>query len=183
MSNSASLHQGRRTRYWRIIGWGGAVGLVLTPLVAMQFTSEIAWDRADFVAAAIMLGIVGALIEFAVRMSSDWYFRLGTLFAVLSGFLVVWINGAVGMIGNEVNPINLYFGAVLVIAIAGVILSRFYVKAMPVAMFAAGLCQSTVGLVAGIFGSDARGGMFTIFLAGFWFLAGLLFSKSGRKQT
>ena len=160
---------------WRIIGWGGAVTLILTPLVAMQFTTEVNWDETDFIFAAIIFGIVGGLIELAVRISTNWYFRFGAIFAVLAGFMVVWANGAVGMIGNEDNPVNLWFGAVLLIAIAGAIFSRFHKRAMATAMFAAGTTQAVIGLFAGILGTDMRGGIFTIVLATLWFVAGALF--------
>ena len=161
---------------WRIIGWGGAVALILTPLVAMQFTHAVNWDETDFIFAAIIFGIVGGLIELAVRASSNWFFRFGAVFAVLAGFLVVWSNLAVGMIGNEDNPVNLWFGAVLLIAISGTIVSRSRPGIMTVAMLAAGLAQASIGLVAGVFGTDMRGGIFTIILATFWMISAALFN-------
>ncbi len=169
-----------RRNIWRIIGWGGAVALILTPLVAMQFTNEVDWDETDFIVAAIIFGIVGGLIEFAVRVSSNWYFRFGAIFAVLAGFMVVWSNLAVGMIGNEDNPVNLWFGAVLLIAILGAILSRFHSQAIAVAMLTAGLTQAAIGLFAGILGPDPRGGIFTIVLASFWFISGALFKSANK---
>lgn len=162
---------------WRIIGWGGAVALILTPLVAMQFTNEVDWDETDFIVAAIIFGIVGGLIELAVRMSQNWYFRFGAMFAVLAGFMLVWSNLAVGMIGNEDNPVNLMFGAVLLIAILGAIASRY----IAFAMLAAGLAQAAIGLFAGILGPDPRGGIFTIVLALPWAIAAALFTK-GRAE-
>ncbi len=169
-----------RTNIWRIIGWGGAVALILTPLVAMQFTSEVNWDETDFIVAAIIFGIVGGLIELAVRVSSNWYFRFGAIFAVLAGFMVVWSNLAVGMIGNEDNPVNLWFGGVLLVAIGGAILSRFRPGAMAGAMFAAGALQAAIGLFAGILGADPRGGIFTLILGVFWVISGALFKAANR---
>lgn len=176
MTTNIERQPAARRNIWRIIGWGGAVALILTPLVAMQFTKEVNWDETDFIFAAIIFGIVGGLIELAVRVSSNWYFRFGAMFAVLAGFMVVWANGAVGMIGNEDNPVNLWFGAVLLIAIAGVTLRRFHPRALVVATLAAGLTQAAIGMFAGILGSDPRGGIFTIILSGFWLISAALFS-------
>ncbi len=183
MTKNINLQPKARHNIWRIIGWGGAVALILTPLIAMQFTNEVNWDETDFLFAAIIFGIVGGLIELAVRTSSNWYFRFGAMFAVLAGFMVVWANAAVGMIGNEDNPVNLWFGAVLFIAIAGAILSRFHKPAMAIAMLAAGGMQSAIGLFAGIFGADMRGGIFTIILASAWIISSGLFLVANRKYA
>lgn len=165
----------RRLNPWRVIGWGGAIALILTPLVAMQFTNEVDWDETDFIVATIIFGIVGGLIELSVRLSSIWYFRIGAMFDVLAGFMVVWANLAVGMIGNEDNPVNLWFGAVLFTAIAGSIASRLRASILAPAMFLAGTVQIAIGTFAGILGTDMRGGRFTIVLSIAWFIASLLF--------
>ena len=46
---------------------GRAVGLILLPLVAMQFTSEVVWTASDFVFAMVMFGGVGLGLELAAR--------------------------------------------------------------------------------------------------------------------
>jgi hypothetical protein len=168
---------------WRVIGWGGAIALILTPLVAMQFTSEVNWDETDFIVATIIFGIVGGLIELAVRLSSNWFFRIGAMFAVLAGFMVVWANLAVGLIGNEDNPVNLWFGAVLLIAIAGSIAARFRKGLLPFAMFLSGALQVAIGIFAGILGGDMRGGKFTIVLSVAWFIASLFFWYARQKRN
>lgn len=182
MSVTNKQHQRKAMIPWRIIGWGGAIALILTPLVAMQFTREVDWDETDFIIAAIIFGIVGGLTELAVRLSSNWFFRIGAMCAILAGFMVVWANLAVGMIGNEDNPVNLWFGAVLLIAIAGSIAARFHISILPLAMFLAGVLQVAIGVFAGILGSDMRGGKFTIVLSVAWFMASLLFKCAHQKR-
>lgn len=185
MSIASVAAANRRTSIWRIIGWCGAVTVVLAPWVAMQFTKEVNWDETDFIFAAVIFGIVGGLIELAVRKSANWYFRLGSMFAVLAGFMVIWSNLAVGMIGNEDNTVNLWFGAVLLIAITGSITSRFFGGILPQTMFAAGSLQVAIGLFAGILDTDLRGGIFTIVLSAAWFISSLLFwcaHRSGSRQ-
>lgn len=183
MSITANPAAGRRFNIWRIIGWGGAAALVLAPLVAMQFTNEVNWDETDFVFAAVIFGIVGGLIELAVRKSANWYFRFGSMFAVLAGFMVIWSNLAVGMIGNEDNPVNLWFGVVLMIATTGSFVSRFRSDIMPSAMFAAGTVQVAIGTFAGVLGTDMRGGMFTIVLSAAWFISAMLLHGAVKGRT
>ena len=178
MNSAADTSPVRRVHLWRIIGWGGAVALVLSPLVAMQFTTEVNWDETDFIFAMVIFGVVGGLIELAVRFSSNWYFRFGAIFAVLAGLIVVWANLAVGMIGNEDNAVNLLFGGVLMIAVLGAIFARFHPYAVASAMLFAGLTQAAIGLFAGVFGTDPRGGIFTIILASFWLISAALFRSA-----
>ena len=176
---AASIEQQpARRNIWRIISWVGAVVLILTPLVAMQFTREVVWTGSDFIFAAVIFGTFGGLIELTVRISSNWYYRFGALFAVLVGFVIIWANAAVGMIGDEDNPVNLWFGAVLLIAICGAILARFRSRAMAIAMFTAGLVQATIGIATGIFGTDTRGGILTLILAGLWMISATLFRSA-----
>jgi hypothetical protein len=179
MTDMIQQHPSKRN-IWRIIGWGSAVALILTPLVAMQFTNEVNWDETDFIFAAVIFGIVGGLIELAVRASANWYFRIGAVFAVLAGFMVVWSNLAVGMIGNEDNPANLWFGAVLLIAIIGVIFARYHKLSLAITMLAAGIMQAAIGLFAGVLGPDLRGGIFAIVLASVWLVSSALFYAAGR---
>ena len=183
MNNTQEQTSARRINIWRILGWGGAIALILTPLVAMQFTTEVDWDETDFIFATVIFGIVGGLIELAVRLSSNWYFRFGSMFAVLAGFMVVWSNLAVGMIGNEDNPVNLWFGAVLIIAITGSIVSRARPRIMPAAMFAAGTLQVAIGTFAGVLGTHMRGGIFTIVLSAAWFISAALLHIAGKGST
>jgi len=92
---------------WRIAVWGGAALLLLLPLVAMQFTTEVVWTGFDFLLFGVMLAVLGGGIELAVRMSRHYAYRAAAGIALVTGFLLVWMNLAVGIIGNEENPANL----------------------------------------------------------------------------
>jgi hypothetical protein len=110
---------------WRLIGWGGAVALLALPFVAMQLDAEgVDWSTGDFVAMGLMVGTVGALLELAVRMSSNRFYRGGSGLALLGAFLVIWVNLAVGIVGSEHNPNNQLFFIALLMGIAGVIGGR-----------------------------------------------------------
>jgi hypothetical protein len=86
------------------------------------------------------------------------------------------------MIGNEDNPVNLWFGLVLLIAITGSIASRFRSSILPQAMFIAGAAQIAIGIIAGILGADPRGGRFTIVLSVAWLISSLLFWCAQRRH-
>ena len=178
MENGRTALERPKRNLWRIIGWGTATALVFAPAVAMQFTSEVNWTPSDFGFAAILFGALGLGIELAVRMTPDRFYRAGAFFALLSAFMVFWANGAVGMIGNEDNPINLLFIGVILIALVGAIMSRFGKDGMALVMITAGTVQASIATIFGILGSDFRGGVFTIVLSSLWILSGALFKAS-----
>ena len=163
---------------WRIVGWGIAVALILTPLVAMQFTRQVDWTASDFLFAVVLLGGVGATFELAVRRSHSPAYRAGVAFALAAVFLIVWANGAVGMIGSEGNPYNLYFYGVILVALTGAVMARFRPAGMTWAMGAAAVAQA-VASGGGLFG-DPRGGLFSLAFAGLWLVSAAFFARAAR---
>lgn len=164
---------------WRAIGWGSAALLLLLPLIAMQFTDEVAWTAFDFIVMGLLFGTAGLGFELAVRMSSSWAYRAGAGAAIVAAFLLVWVNLAVGMIGSEDNSYNLLFGGVIAVALAGAAAARFRAGGMAGAMIAAAVAQAAVGL--GGLATDPRGGVLSTAMAGLWLIAAWLFWKARRK--
>lgn len=80
----------------RIVGWGLAACLLLTPLIAMQFTREVAWGPGDFVVAAGLLGGAGVGLELAARLRRPLH-RVAVGLAVVAVALLVWAELAVGI--------------------------------------------------------------------------------------
>jgi hypothetical protein len=74
--------------------------VLLVPLVAMQFTDEVAWGAADFVAAGTLLFGVGLAYELLVRRTSDARRRIAAGAAVVGTFLLIWVELAVGLLGT-----------------------------------------------------------------------------------
>ena len=95
-----TIHRGdtRRKNRWSLAIWGGAAALLSIPAIAMQFEgSGFDWDVGDFVAMGALLAIACGGYEIATRMSSNWAYRAGAAVAILTCFLTVWVNLAVGM--------------------------------------------------------------------------------------
>lgn len=56
MANGTNGEGAWRLNPWRVLGWGTAAALLLTPLIAMRFTSEVNWTASDFALAGVMIG-------------------------------------------------------------------------------------------------------------------------------
>lgn len=163
-------------RMWRGIMWGVIAVLLLIPALAMRVTPEVNWTASDFVFAAVLLGSVGLGVEFTTRMTKDWSYRGAIFIVILTTFFTIWANGAVGIIGDENNPLNLYFHYLLLGGGLAAALARFKAKAMSWVAAAIAIGQF---VIAGI--AAANGYWIWIFAAvsaSLWSTASVLFDRS-----
>lgn len=86
-----------RENSWRPWLWGLALLLLALPWLAMQFTAEVAWDRADFLAFGAMLALACAGYEGVVRVTTRRSWRRLAAAGIAAAFLLVWIELAVGI--------------------------------------------------------------------------------------
>lgn len=152
MAGKMESTDARHASGWRIAAWATAALLLLLPLLAMQVTDQVDWDVADFVVFGALLLGVGTAYELTVRMTADTAYRSAVGLALAGGFLLVWINGAVGIIGSEDNPANLLYGGVLAVGIVGALMARFRPVGMARALCAAALVQASIAMIAVIAG-------------------------------
>lgn len=147
---AGNTHSGSEWRGsgWRIAVWGTAAFLLLLPLVAMQFTNDVAWGPGDFITFGTMLFAACGSYELAARTTRNRAYRAAVGVAVAAAFLLVWINLAVGIIGSERNPANLMYGGVLAVGIIGAIIARFQPHGMALALAATAFAQAIVALIA-----------------------------------
>ena len=167
---------------WRWVGWAIPVGLLTIPWLARW-----PWTASDFIVAATIFAIVGGALELAIRASGNTCYRIGAAVAIATSFLLVWINLAVGIIGNENNPLNLMFFGVIAAALIGGIVARFKAHGMARATSIAGGIQCSIGLGVLAFNAGASEppgpvGLFLLieFFAAAWFLSAWLFRKAER---
>ena len=72
--------------------------ILLVPLVAMQFTSEVSWNAADFIAAGGLLLTTAAGHALASRYVHTRRQRIVVSVVVLLALLIVWAELAVGVV-------------------------------------------------------------------------------------
>lgn len=182
MAGNTGNGGGRRGNRWRIAIWGSAALLLLLPLVAMQFTNEANWDETDFMVFGAMLLAACGTYELAARMTGNSAYRAAVGVAVAAAFILVWMNLAVGIIGDEDNPANLMFGGVLAVGIIGAVIARFQPQGMARALMTTALAQALVGVIALAMGSVEAFAL-TAFFAALWLTSAWLFRKAAREQV
>lgn len=169
----------------RIVIWGAALALLLLPAVAMRFTSEVDWSGFDFVVFGAMLLFVCGGYELATRVTGNQAYRLAAGIALLGAFLLTWINLAVGIVGNEANPLNLLFFAIPLAGMAGGLVARFRPRGMAWALVAAAIAQVLVAVVALLAGGEDAIVVFglTGFFVLVWLSSALLFRKAAQERV
>ncbi|MDX1626020.1 MAG: hypothetical protein R3323_05860 [Wenzhouxiangellaceae bacterium] len=133
---------------WRLAGWSILGMFLLVPLVAMQFTDEVVWTASDFAIMGVLLVLVGFGFEGAARVSPEPLYRAAGGLAVLSTFLLIWVDLAVGVIGIDDNPVNAWYLAVPGTGLLGAILVRGRARGMAVVMTAMAGVQTTIAVIA-----------------------------------
>lgn len=170
---------------WRIAGWGLLAALLALPAVAMHFTAEVNWTALDFVAMGAMLGGLGLGFELVARRSLNGWHRGGMAVALIAGFLLIWINLAVGIIGNEHDDADMLFAGVAAVAVGGACLARMQPAGMARAMVATAAAQTLVAGLALVARLGVGGPVWpwdvvgaTVLFDGLWLLSALMFHRA-----
>jgi|AntRauTorckE6833_2_1112554.scaffolds.fasta_scaffold01225_8 hypothetical protein len=123
-------------------------GILLIPLIAMQFSTDVDWSLSDFIIMGILIFGTGFTYLFVTRKSEEIAYRVAIGFALFTGFFLIWVNLAVGIIGSEDNLINLWYFGVIVIGLIGGLITRFKAIGMMYTMFSMGLAQALIAVFA-----------------------------------
>jgi hypothetical protein len=125
------------------------VAVILSlPLAATLFTDGAAWSPTDFVIAAVLLGGTGLALELLVRKARDHTYRAAVGLALGAALLLVWIDLAVGVIGEPGEPANALYLVVLAVGIASTAAARLRPEPMARALVATALAQAAVAVIA-----------------------------------
>lgn len=173
----------KRLSIWALV----IISLLSIPFIAMQFSNEVNWDFTDFLVMGILLSGIALAYELIARSSTSIKYRTAFGIGLAAGFLLMWVNGAVGIIGNEDQDANLLYVVVLLFGFVGSLLARFKSKGMARTLFIAAFIQMFVPVVALIFWppsttswSPSIPGVFMItgFFAMLFVLSGFMFRES-----
>jgi hypothetical protein len=175
-----------RNTYRSVLSVALATALILlVPLLAAP-----AWTLSDFVTAGALIFGTGLAYVLVARTGGNIAYRLALGVALAAAFLLVWINLAVGIIGEPDEGANLMYIGVLAVGIAGVFVARFRPQEMARALMATALAQALVALIALLFGlgsGSPPGVLGILILNGFFVLlfvaSALLFRHAEREHT
>ena len=138
---------------------------------------------------ALAAAFIVVFMVLKARKPDNTAYKSAVGLALAAAFLLFWVNGAVGIIGDARNDANLMYGGVLAVGIIGAIIARFQPHGMARALFATALAQALVAVIALIAGLGSTAPIWpwdililTGFFAALWVGSALLFRKAAREQ-
>ena len=119
--------------------------ILLVPLLGNLFMGWN-WALFDFVVRGALLFGTGLTYELIARKGGTIAYRAAVGIACATGFVLVFINAAVGIIGD--GPVNLMYLGVLAVGFVGALIARFQPRGMALALFATAVAQMLVPVIA-----------------------------------
>jgi len=116
-------------------------------------------------------------------------YKFAMALALISAFLLIWVNLAVGIIGSEDNDANLMFVSILAFGLVGAIKVRFRSLGMSYVMLLLSVSHIVVACLDLIFQFGSKGPIWpfdvlgaSLIFAILWFCSALLFRRSAQIQ-
>jgi hypothetical protein len=125
-----------------------------------------------------------------LMMNVNGNYRGGAALALATGFLIGWVNLAVGIAGSEDNPVNLSFFMLVAVAAVGAFAAEFRAAGLARTMFSVAAIQILLGVIVatgpvatqephGAVGLFGLNGLFALL----WLVSGTLFAKAARANA
>jgi len=74
--------------------------LLLLPLIVMQFSTKVNWNSFDFLVWGVLLIATGGAMELGLRTVKTTKNRIAVVLTIVTVFLLVWAELAVGIFGT-----------------------------------------------------------------------------------
>jgi hypothetical protein len=188
--NMTQLMQTRAVLRWVLI----TAVVLAVPALAMAFnlgipdpgsgtgSDGVNWGPMDFAIIGVLVLGSGLLYEYASSRSGTVAHKAAVAMAVAAGLFLIWVNLAVGMIGDEGNAANLMYIFVLFVALVGASIARFEPREASIAMFATAAAQVLVAAIALIAGLGPTLLADAFFVAA-WVASALLFRQASMESA
>lgn len=162
--------------------------LLLIPFLGNMYVDGWNWGLFDFIFMGALIFGTGMAYEFGSRKGGTTSYRVAVGIALFALFLLLWMNGAVGIIGSEDNPANLLYFGVFATIMIGSALANLSPRGMSRTLFVTALVQALVPVIALIIWKpDFSPGVigvfvFNVFFVVLFLVSGILFRNASRAE-
>jgi hypothetical protein len=123
------------------------ITLIAALLLLIPLLARWPWTIGDFIFAGILILGAGFGYELISRKTNNKTYKIAVGIAVITTFLLLWINAAVGIIGDK-NPANMLYLGVIIIEILGIFIAKLQPKGMTRALLITAFAQALVPIIA-----------------------------------
>lgn len=160
--------------------------LLLIPIFGNLYVEGWNWGPFDFVFAGSLVFGTGMAYQFVAQKSGVTSYRLAVGVALVTAFLLLWINAAVGVIGDEEFTNALLVVVPLGIGVVGSIRAGFVPRGMSLVLFTMAIAQAVIPLIAAAWvplenfsPGFVKVQILNAFFVAMWVVSGLLFHHAG----
>ena len=126
------------------------MGILLIPFISQKLNEDVQWSLMDFVFVGILLSSIAICYEWIRYKQPSKYYRFAIWTILITILMVVWINGAVGIVGHEGQSINLLYYISPLLGIIGSLIFNFKASAMSRIFFTVSVVQLLVPMIGWI---------------------------------
>jgi hypothetical protein len=100
--------------------------LLSIPAIGMQVSRDWNWGPGDFLFFGALIFGTGFTFELFVRRHRDRAYRVGLALSLLTSLVLVYVNLAVGMLGDgDHDPVNAVYFGLVALGATGAFVARF----------------------------------------------------------
>lgn len=161
--------------------------LLLIPVWGNSNVEGWNWTAFDFVWAAIVLSCAGLSLEFFITRPYSTTYKAAGALAVVTALLMIWINAAVQIVGED-NPTNAIYVLTVAVLLFGSVASKFKADNMPRVLHAAALMTAVAPIIGFTFWrEDFTPGILHVFVLNaffimMWMLSAMLFKWASKEN-
>jgi hypothetical protein len=124
------------------------IALATVCVLLLPLFAKWPWGLFDFLIGGALLFGTGLTFDLVARKGGTIAYRAAIGITCATGLLLVWMNLAVGLIGNEDNPANLMYIGVLAVGVIGASVARLEPSGMALTLFSTAIAQALVPVIA-----------------------------------
>ncbi|MBI1400740.1 hypothetical protein [Hyphomonas sp.] len=141
----------------------------------------MSWGLVDFLVAGGLITAFGGVFVMGLRASNSWSYRAGFALALLTGLAVIWSALAVGIVGDEGDPADLMYAAILFGGFVAACAVRFSPGGMRRSLYALSTATGAASLAAISVAGNAQAPVMLMFhtvIAGGFAISGYLCGRA-----
>ncbi len=155
--------------------------MLIFPLIATYLSPEVNWGLEDFIVAGCLLMAISFAYWLLARRTKHLNFRVGIAVMLFAYLLSIWVNMAVGIIGEPENPVNLLFYVLLAGGALPLVWGKLSLESMKTTNTFLAISFVITSAAVLYLGYSAAAAVFTVAIAAAFAVSAVLITQTEKK--